>query len=98
MPPPETAEAAEAPVTERRVTAALDRARDLLGPDLLPAQEETAAADEATLEQHVDVALTELRGLVMSYTGPDALEVARAAYELADLAGLMRLRTIDRRV
>ena len=31
-------------------------------------------------------------------SGPDALDVARAAYELADLARLMRLRTIERRV
>lgn len=93
-----TTEGAEAPVTVRRVTAALDRARDLLGPDVLPRPEDGEATNEATLEQHVDLALTEIRGLVMSYTGPDALDVVRAAYELADLARLMRLRTIDRRV
>jgi DNA-binding CsgD family transcriptional regulator len=91
-------EGAEAPVTAARVTAALDRARTLLGPDVVPALDADQAVDEATLEERVDVALTELRSLVTSYSGPDALDVARAAYELADLARLMRLRTIERRV
>jgi DNA-binding CsgD family transcriptional regulator len=91
-------EAAEAPVTAARVTAALERARILLGPDVVPALDPAEEVDEGTLEERVDVALTELRGLVMTYSGPDALDLARAAYELADLARLMRLRTIERRV
>jgi LuxR family transcriptional regulator, regulator of acetate metabolism len=90
-------EVPEAPASVGRVISALERARMLLGPDVVPtlSDEET---DETTLEEHVDVALTELRGLVMTYSGPDALDVARVAYELADLARLMRLRTIERRV
>jgi DNA-binding CsgD family transcriptional regulator len=94
----EPVEAADAPVNAARVTAALERARILLGPEVVPALGADDMIDEATLEERVDVALTELRGLVMSYSGPDALDLARAAYELADLARLMRLRTIDRRV
>jgi DNA-binding CsgD family transcriptional regulator len=94
----ESAAGPEAPVTVERLTVALDRARELLGPAVLPRPEGGEATDEAVLESHVDMALTEMRGLVMSYTGPDALAVARAAYELADLARLMRLRTLDRRV
>jgi DNA-binding CsgD family transcriptional regulator len=88
----------EAPVNAARVTAALERARILLGPEVVPALDADEEPDDATLEERVDVALTELRGMVMSYSGPDALELARAAYELADLARLMRLRTIERRV
>jgi DNA-binding CsgD family transcriptional regulator/GAF domain-containing protein len=91
-------ETAEAPVSSARVITALERARALLGPEVVLALDADDAADEATLEERVDVALTELRGLVMSYSGPDALDVARAAYELADLARLMRLRRIDRLV
>ena len=86
------------PVTAARVTAALDRARGLLGPTVVPPLDADQGSDEVVLEELVDVALTELRSLVMSYSGPDALEVARAAYELADLARLMRLRSIERRV
>ncbi|HUE28530.1 MAG TPA: LuxR C-terminal-related transcriptional regulator [Solirubrobacteraceae bacterium] len=88
----------DAPVNAARVTAALDRARGLLGPAVVPPLDADQGSDEAVLEELVDVALTELRALVMSYSGPDALEVARAAYELADLARLMRLRSIERRV
>jgi LuxR family transcriptional regulator, regulator of acetate metabolism len=88
----------DAPVNAARVTAALERARGLLGPQAVPILDAGEGTDEAVLEERVDVALTELRGLVMSYSGPDALDVARAAYELADLARLMRLRTIERRV
>lgn len=91
-------EAVEESVSAARVTAALERARSLLGPDMVPALDADEGTDEATLEERVDGALTELRGLVMSYSGPDALDVVRAAYELADLERLMRLRAIDRRV
>ena len=88
----------DAPVNAARVTAALERARGLLGPDVVPTLDADQGSDEAVLEELVDVALTELRALVMTYSGPDALDVARAAYELADLARLMRLRSIERRV
>ena len=91
-------ESVEKPVSAARVTAALERARALLGPDVVPALDADEGTDEATLEERVDGALTELRGLAMSYSGPDALDVVRAAYELADLERLMRLRAIDRRV
>ncbi len=91
-------EAVEEAVGAARVTAALERARALLGPDVVPTLDADEGMDEATLEERVDGALTELRGLVMSYSGPDALDVVRAAYELADLERLMRLRAIDRRV
>jgi DNA-binding CsgD family transcriptional regulator len=89
---------AEAPVTARRVIAALERASALLGPDVVHVPAGDGHIDEAALEESVDAALARLGDLVMSYSGPDALEVARAAYELADLARRMRLRTIDRRL
>src|SRR5215207_726588 len=89
---------ADAPVTARRVVAALERASALLGPDVVPLLPDAAGTDEAALEERVDEALARLGGLVMSYSGPDALEVARAAYELADVARRMRLRTMDRRL
>src|SRR5260370_30789245 len=93
-----SADGVDAPVNAARVTAALERARGLLGPEVVPTLDAGESTDEAVLEQRVDVALTELRGMVTCYSGPDALDVARAAYELADLARLMRLRTIERRV
>ena len=84
-------------VSAERVHAALDQARLLLGPDVVPEFASSQQIDDALLEDRVDRALTGLRAMVMSYSGPDALEVARAAYELADLGRLMRLRTMARR-
>jgi LuxR family transcriptional regulator, regulator of acetate metabolism len=94
---PSGMEGVEASVSAARVGAALEHARALLGPDLVPALDASERSDAGALEERVDVALTELHDLVSSYSGPDALAVARAAYELADLARLMRLRTIERR-
>jgi len=88
----------DAPVTAARITAALERAQGLLGPEVVRLPDTGEGTDEAVLEERVDVALTELRALVMTYSGRDALDVAWAAYELADLARLMRLHTIERRV
>ena len=88
---------ASEPVTPARVLAALDRARDLLGPNVV-APLDADAADETTLETQLDVALHAFRGLIASYDGPDALDVARAAYELSDLGRLMQVRAIGRRV
>jgi DNA-binding CsgD family transcriptional regulator len=98
---PDQAGAVEAPdfvVSAERVRAALDQARLLLGPDAVPEFASSQQIDAASLEDRVDRALTGLRGMVKSYSGPDALEVVRAAYELADLGRLMRLRTMARRV
>src|ERR1700757_5088893 len=94
---PSGLEGEEASVSAARVGAALEHARALLGPDVVPALDASERSDAGALEERVDVALTELHDLVSSYSGPDALAVARAAYELADLARLMRLRTIERR-
>lgn len=83
------------PLAAERVTAALDRVRRVLGPDAVPTLE---GGDDASLEEGVDAALLELGGLVKSYSGPDALEVTRSAYELAELARLLRQRNVDRRI
>ncbi|MCW3039406.1 MAG: LuxR family transcriptional regulator [Solirubrobacterales bacterium] len=90
-----TDERAADPLAAERVTAALDRVRHVLGPGAVPDPAEDG--DAAALEESVDIALLELGGLVKSYSGPDALEVTRTAYELAEVARLMRQRSVDRR-
>src|ERR1700712_5235128 len=80
-----------------RVVAALARGRVLLGPDVVP-DAVLGDVDESRLAESGDVAPLELGDLVLSYTGPDALEVTRAAYELAELARGLQQRTIDRRM
>jgi DNA-binding CsgD family transcriptional regulator len=86
------------PVDADRVIAALDHVRTLLGPHAVPELERADGTDDASLAESVDVALMELGGLVTSYTGPDALELMRTAYELGDLARVMRQQTLHRRV
>ena len=88
------ADAAE-PITAARVIRALNRARDLLGPDAV--QPLHSGDVDAAIETGLDDALLELRGIVRGYDGPNALEVARAAYEVADLARMVRVRTVERR-
>ncbi len=80
-----------------RVIAVLDRARALLGPALVPEVSAKDALDDAVLEESVDAALTEMRSYATSYDGPDALDVVRVAYELADLAWEQRKVLIERR-
>jgi DNA-binding CsgD family transcriptional regulator len=84
------------PVTTARVITALNRARDLLGPDAVSPLDPAEEVD-AELETGLEDALMELRGVVQDYSGPDALDVARAAYEVADLARTVRLHTVERR-
>jgi LuxR family transcriptional regulator, regulator of acetate metabolism len=92
------ADAVDSPVDSDRVIAALQRVRDLLGPNAVPELKRADGTDDASLAESVEVALLELGDLVMSYSGPDALELTRTAYELADLARVMRARTTGRRV
>jgi|tagenome__1003787_1003787.scaffolds.fasta_scaffold20883606_2 hypothetical protein len=76
----DVADATDGPVTARRVVAALKRASGLLGPDAVSVPADNGHVDQAALEESVDAALAALSGLVMSYTGPDALEVARTSW------------------
>jgi LuxR family transcriptional regulator, regulator of acetate metabolism len=92
------ADGLDATVDSGRVIAALERVRALLGPDAVPDLKRADGTDDASLAESVDVALMGLGDLVMSYTGPDALELTRTAYELGDLARVMRQQTLDRRV
>ena len=86
-----------APATRERVAAALARLRDLLGPTSVPVEVETA--DASALEQLVEDAFAELSGMVPSYSGPNATDLAALALELADvrvlLAGERTTRRID---
>jgi len=81
-----------------RVLGALTRMRELLGPDTVPELARTDGAEGLDLAEGVEAALLELDDLVMSYTGPDALELTKTAYELAGLARVMQTQTIERRV
>lgn len=69
----------DAPVDADRVFVALQRVRELLGPDAVPELTRADGTDDASLAEGVDAALLELGDLVMSYTGPDALELTRTA-------------------
>ena len=93
-----SADSVAVPVNADRVIAALEHVRALLGPHAVPELERADGTDNASLAESVDVALMELGDLVTSYTGPDALELTRTAYELGDLARVMRQETLDRRV
>lgn len=84
-------------ITPARVIAALRRAWTYLDPELVPPVELSEQTDVAVLEEQVELALGELRPLVDSRQGADALDIVRAAYELADIARLMRRSATDRR-
>jgi LuxR family transcriptional regulator, regulator of acetate metabolism len=83
--------------TRERVTAALTKLRDLLGPTSVPIDVETT--DASGLEQLVEDAFAVLSGMVSSYSGPNATDLAALALELAEvrvaLAGERTARRIN---
>lgn len=80
-----------------RAVAALDDLRALLGPGAVPA-EGSDNGDPGIVEELVDVGLTELRGILPNYTGPEAARLAVVALELADVQSLLAGERTRRRV
>lgn len=96
-PGPGHADTAEEQVTRARMIAALGRAWTFLDSELVPLFELSEDTDDAILEEQIDLALGELRPLVDSRQGAEAVDIVRTAYELADVARLIRRSAADRR-
>jgi len=82
--------------TRERVAASLTKLRDLLGPTSVPVEVERA--DASALEQVVEDAFTELSGMVPSYSGPNATDLAALALELAEVRVALAGERTARRV
>lgn len=83
--------------TRQRAIAGLAELRELLGPDALQT-DGGVETDDGVLEQLVDEALTELRGMLPGYSGPEASRLTTLVLELADIRLAIAAETMARRL
>lgn len=84
------------PVDAAALAAGLKRARELLGPEVISVVDDDA--DSAVLVEHAEAALPPLRERAMDSGSARAHEATMVLLELADLARLSRMHSVERRV